>query len=161
MHLLHLTQQENKTCTSWAQVNLVYVTTKAINIKTPNPIASSLGRPLLMYKLPSANNMKPPLFLRVDESELHWTWAAVLTAVIPELSINILFMLMIKAEDGVSACLTFICGYIHLTTNYVTRLKLCSHTSGPERLQHSLHTRKWTCWINERWRDNFVILLFY
>lgn len=66
-----------------------------------------------MYKLPSANNKKPPLFLRVDESELHETWTAVLAAIIPELSINILFMYMIKAKHGASACLTFICGYIH------------------------------------------------
>lgn len=52
-----------------------------------------------MYKLPSANNMKLPLFLRVDESELHYAWAAVLTGIVSELSINILFMLMIKTED--------------------------------------------------------------
>lgn len=67
-----------------------------------------------MYKLPSANNKKLPLFCRVDESELHDAWPAVLATNVSVLSINILFMLMIKAqdEDEASACLTIICGYI-------------------------------------------------
>lgn len=63
-----------------------------------------------MYKLPSANNTKRPLFLGVDESELHYARAALLTAIVSEPSINILFKLMIK--DGASACLTLMCGSI-------------------------------------------------
>lgn len=60
-----------------------------------------------MYKLPSANNMKPPLLLRVGESELLRAWAAAHTAFVSELPINILFMHTIKAEDEPSACSAF------------------------------------------------------
>lgn len=77
-----------------------------------------------MYRLPSANNMKPPLFLRADESELHCAWAAALTAFVSELPINIPFMHMIKAKDEPSACLTFLCNYIGFTRNCLTRLVL-------------------------------------
>lgn len=85
-----------------------------------------------MYKLPSANNMKLPLFLRVDESELHYAWAAVLTGIVSELSINILFMLMIKQRTRhlhAQHLLVAMC----LAARYVTDYN-CSYSSSSVKL---------------------------
>lgn len=72
LHCLCFSQHKHRIkWKSGAYIIFKYVQTNAINIKTANPIASSLGWFLLMYKLPSANNVKLSLFLRVDESELH------------------------------------------------------------------------------------------